>query len=97
VSDWTSNELQAYNIVIQSQSATDFFGQDLPVTLVGIDPEFLTSNVPSVVDNHETKLLIYLGFATEVNESMSPIKKKKKSFFASYSHLAICRSKGRNQ
>ena len=69
----SQSALQAYNIVIQNQSATAFFGQDFPVTLVGIDTGFLTPNVPSEVDNH---LLKYLGFATEVNErSISPIEK----------------------
>jgi len=85
----------AYNIVIRNQSATTFFGQDLPATLDGIDPEFLTSNVPSEVDNHGTQLLLmYLEFATEVNGSMSPVQM---IFFASHSLLAYIRSKGCNQ
>jgi len=93
-SDWTCNELQAYNIVIRNQSATAFFGQDLPVMLVGIDTEFLTSNVASEVDNHGTKLLLmYLGFATEVNGSMSRIEK---SFCFAFTPF-LSRSKGRNQ
>jgi hypothetical protein len=93
-SDWTYNELQAYNIVIRNQSATAFFGQGLPITLVGIDTEFLTSNVTSEVDNHGTeRLLMYLGFATEVNGSMSPIEK---SFCLAFTPF-LYRSKGRNQ
>ena len=41
-SDWTSNELLAYNITIERQDALRFFGHDLG-TIDHLDPDLLTS------------------------------------------------------
>ena len=72
-SNWTFNELQAYNIVIRNQSARTFFGQDLPVTLAGVDPEFVNGTLPSEAANDKTHhLLLYLDLAAKANAGMSP-------------------------
>ena len=74
-----SNDMEAYNTVIRNESAKTFFGQDLPATLAGIDPEFLTATIPSHDEpaNHGTRhLLSYLDIAsgTDALAGMSPIQ-----------------------
>ena len=75
-SNWTSEDLEAYNIVIRNQSARAFFdGQDLPATLTGIDPEFVNVTVPSKAANDETHhLLLYLDLASIPDAGMSLIQ-----------------------
>ena len=41
-SQWSNNELSAYNITIQTQSVIDFFGQELP-SIDHLDPNLLFS------------------------------------------------------
>ena len=74
-SNWTSKDLEAYNIVIQNQPAGTFFGQDLPVTLTSIEPEFVNVTVPSEAANDETqRLLSYLDLASIPDAGMSLIQ-----------------------
>ncbi|KIJ17179.1 hypothetical protein PAXINDRAFT_111985 [Paxillus involutus ATCC 200175] len=64
-SDWSSYDLEAYNIDIQNQSARTFFGHNLPTTLENIDPEFLTAGVTTgAADDNTNRLLSYLDLAS---------------------------------
>lgn len=72
-SDWTSNELDAYNIVIRNQSPRSFYGQDLPAAVEGIDPDFLVSDVTNEATSDNThRLLMYLDLATKANAGAPP-------------------------
>ena len=80
-SDWTSNELDAYNIVIRNQSPRSFYGQDLPAAVEGIDPDFLVSDVTNEavqgdllapLSDSTHRLLMYLDLATKANAGAPP-------------------------
>lgn len=76
-SDWTSNELEAYNITIQNQSAKTFFGQDLPATLAGIDPDFadLDATTPDQAADDDTyRALVHLDLATKANAGIALVQ-----------------------
>ncbi|KIJ58274.1 hypothetical protein HYDPIDRAFT_34345 [Hydnomerulius pinastri MD-312] len=45
-SDWTSNDLAAYNIAVHRQPADTFFGYTPSTISDGIDPAFLTATLP---------------------------------------------------
>lgn len=73
-SKWTSNDLRAYNIIIQNQPARDFFGQNLPAVVENVDPEFMTANIHeyNVAANPDTNyVLMYLDLALGPNAGMS--------------------------
>src|SRR5258708_17122955 len=65
-SDWTANELLAYNIQVHSQSAENFFNHPLP-TLDGIDPLLVsgTHNTEGLTDRTH-RLLEYISLASEL-------------------------------
>jgi hypothetical protein len=65
-SDWTENELFAYNITVKTQSPVDFFGSAPSSTLEHVDPHFLREPTEDVSD--ETyRLFQYLDLATRAN------------------------------
>lgn len=68
-SDWTSNDLDAYNIIVRLQSAEDFFGYQPDILPETIDPDFLTATVPPKenLSNANYRLLQYLDLATKPN------------------------------
>ncbi|KAI9566181.1 hypothetical protein HD554DRAFT_2315632 [Boletus coccyginus] len=56
--------------MIRNQPARTFFGQDLPATLAGVDPEFVNGTLPGEAENDETHhLLLYPDLASKVNDS----------------------------
>lgn len=68
-SDWLSNELLAYNITVQIQDATEFFGHELgPID--HLDPNLFSSVDPTIATNFskETyRFLCYLDLASRPN------------------------------
>ena len=69
-SDWTSNELAAYNITVRRQSAPDFFGYQPNTIPEYLDPEFVHSPVPpndSIADVATFRILQYIDLATRAN------------------------------
>ena len=66
---WTSNDLDAYNIIVRRQSAEDFFGYQPNILPETIDPDFLTATVPPKenLSNANYRLLQYLDLATKAN------------------------------
>ncbi|KAI0250796.1 hypothetical protein BJV78DRAFT_1217017 [Lactifluus subvellereus] len=68
-SDWSENELLAYNITVRRQSAIDFFGRE-PGPIDHLDPNLLSSADPSIVADFskETyRFLAYLDLASRAN------------------------------
>ncbi|KIJ17164.1 hypothetical protein PAXINDRAFT_73571 [Paxillus involutus ATCC 200175] len=71
--NWSSYDLDAYNIVIRNQSPRAFFGHNLPTTLENIDPEFLTAGVTTGAANDNTnRLLSYLPLASQAHANQVP-------------------------
>ncbi len=68
-SDWTSNDLIAYNITIRRQSSDSFFGYTPNIIPDAIDPAFLTATVPpdDNLSDGTYRLLQYLDLATHAN------------------------------
>ncbi|RDB22092.1 hypothetical protein Hypma_011101 [Hypsizygus marmoreus] len=68
-SDWTSNDLAAYNIRVRRQSAEDFFGYKPDTIPDTVDPAFLTARVPPTEDLSDAtyRLLQYLDLANNAN------------------------------
>jgi len=69
-SDWTSNELAAYDIVICCQSAPDFFGYQPNTIPEYLDPEFVHSLVPpndNMADVATFRILQYIDLTTHTN------------------------------
>ena len=69
-SDWTSNELAAYNITVRRQSAPDFFGYQPNTIPEYLDPEFVHSPVPpndNIADVATFRILQYIDLATRAN------------------------------
>jgi hypothetical protein len=68
-SDWSTNELRAYNIVVQCQDARNFFGGE-PGSIDHLDPNLLSSDDPSTATHlsKETyRFLAYLDLASRSN------------------------------
>ncbi|PBK85186.1 hypothetical protein ARMGADRAFT_565846 [Armillaria gallica] len=68
-SDWTSNDLIAYNIAIRRQSSDTFFGYKPNTIPDAIDPAFLTATIPPQdnLSDGTYRLLQYLDLATHTN------------------------------
>lgn len=68
-SDWTSNDLAAYNIIVHRQSAAEFFGCQPDTIPKTIDPDFLTATMPLNDNLSDTtyQLLQYIHLATNAN------------------------------
>ncbi|KIJ58474.1 hypothetical protein HYDPIDRAFT_68087, partial [Hydnomerulius pinastri MD-312] len=68
-SDWTSNDLAAYNIAVHRQPADTFFGYTPSTISDGIDPAFLTATLPpnENLSDQTYRLLQYLHLATHAN------------------------------
>jgi len=69
-SDWTPNELAAYNITVRRQSATDFFGYQPDTIPEFLNPEFVHSPVPpddNIADVATFRILQYIDLATRAN------------------------------
>ncbi|PBK78988.1 hypothetical protein ARMGADRAFT_1093577, partial [Armillaria gallica] len=68
-SDWTSNDLIAYNIAIRRQSSETFFGYKPNTIPDAIDPAFLTATIPPQdnLSDGTYRLLQYLDLATHAN------------------------------
>jgi hypothetical protein len=69
-SDWTTNELLAYNIRVSSQSPDSFYGQPLPTvaSLSSLDPNLLSGTLGTQGLSDETyRLLQYLDLASRAN------------------------------
>jgi hypothetical protein len=68
-SDWSTNELLAYNISVQRQNPTDFFGRELgPID--HLDPNLLSTADPTICAHFskETyRFLAYLDLASRAN------------------------------
>ena len=62
-SDWTSNDLKAYNITIDAQDAATFFGQpDLPAPAV--NPQLLTTlSAADMIDDSCFRVVKYMDLA----------------------------------
>jgi hypothetical protein len=68
-SDWTINELRAYNITVRRQDAVVFFGHELG-SIDHLDPNLFTSVDPTIATNlsKETyRFLAYLDLASRAN------------------------------
>jgi hypothetical protein len=69
-SDWTTNDLLAYNIRVSSQSPDQFYGQPLPTaeSLGNIDPSLLSGTLGTQGLSDETyRLLQYLDMSSRAN------------------------------
>jgi hypothetical protein len=67
-SDWTSNELQAYNICVQPLISRVFFGFEPSSTLTQLDPDFVSGTLDSEgLSDHTYRLLQYLNLAAHAN------------------------------
>jgi hypothetical protein len=69
-SDWTTNDLLAYNIRVSSQSPDEFYGQPLPTvaSLSSLDPNLLSGTLGTQGLSDETyRLLQYLDLASRAN------------------------------
>ncbi len=73
-SDWTLNDLTAYNIVIHRQSSATFFGYKPNTIPDAIDPAFLTATVPPQenLSDDTYRLMQYLDLATRTNSGQEP-------------------------
>ncbi|KAG2352729.1 hypothetical protein BDR07DRAFT_1436306 [Suillus spraguei] len=58
-SDWTFNDLMAYNITVTPQSPEQFFRQDHGTPLEGVDPSLLNSSLDD--ENISDAVFEYLG------------------------------------
>jgi hypothetical protein len=69
-SDWTTNELRAYNIKVSAQSPDKFYGQPLPTvaSLTSLDPNLVSGTLGMQGLSDETyRLLQYLDLASRAN------------------------------
>ena len=69
-SDWTTNELQAYNIRVSAQSPDTFYGRPLPTVadLNTLDPHLVSGTLTTEGISDETyRLLQYLDLASKAN------------------------------
>jgi len=69
-SDWTTNELLAYNIRVSSQTPHSFYGIPLPpvASLNDLDPDLVSGTLSTQVLKDETyRLLQYLDLASTAN------------------------------
>ncbi|PIA12560.1 hypothetical protein COEREDRAFT_84042 [Coemansia reversa NRRL 1564] len=69
-SEWTVNELLAYDIVVHHQSSMEFFGFEPKSSLEYLDPHFVqnTLDAPSEdISDQSYRLLQYLDLATRAN------------------------------
>jgi hypothetical protein len=67
-SDWTTNELLAYNITVDPLSSRDFFGFQPSSTLNQLDPKFVSGTLQSEgLSDHTYRLFQYLDLATNAN------------------------------
>jgi hypothetical protein len=67
-SDWSRNELLAYNIVVHHQSTEAFFGHNIDSNLAHIDPLLLSGSLDSEGLSDATyRVLQYLDLATRAN------------------------------
>lgn len=72
-SDWTGNELAAYNINIVQQTAIEFFGAHPSSSLSAIDPAFINNDTQAVgpeVSKDTYRVLRLLDLATKGNTGM---------------------------
>jgi hypothetical protein len=68
-SDWTTNELFAYNITVTAQSPQEFFRRNDEPPLVGVDPSFVDSAVDADnVPDDTFQYLTYLDLATNAGQ-----------------------------
>jgi hypothetical protein len=68
-SEWSTNELLAYNIRVQQEDVVDFFGRELG-SIDHLDPNLLSSVDPSIASgfSKETyRFLAYLHLASRAN------------------------------
>jgi hypothetical protein len=66
-SDWSPNELRAYNITVQQQDLASFFGHELG-SIDHLNPYFLSSSDPTIDFSKETyRFLAYLDLALHAN------------------------------
>src|ERR1700761_838218 len=76
-SDWTTNELLAYNITVSFQPPEKFYDKPLPdveslATLYGLDPNLLYGSLYTGRLSNEThRLLEYLDLASRPNSSQA--------------------------
>jgi hypothetical protein len=69
-SDWTTNDLLAYNIRVSSQSPDEFYGVPLPTgaDLSTLDPHLVSGTLSTEGLSDETqRLLLYLDLASRAN------------------------------
>lgn len=69
-SEWTENELLAYNIVVHRQSSVEFFGFEPNSSLDYLDPHFVLDPLDAPTDgisDQSYRLLQYLDLATRAN------------------------------
>jgi len=69
-SDWTTNDLLAYNISVSSQSPNNFYGQPLPTveSLSSLDPNLLSGTLDTQgLSDGTYRLLQYLDLASRAN------------------------------
>jgi hypothetical protein len=64
-SDWTTNELIAYNITVKTQSPREIFPRNPEPSLVSLDPSLINSAVDAEnVPDHTFRYLTHLDLAT---------------------------------
>jgi len=68
-SDWTDNELIAYNITVTAQSPQEFFLRNPESPLVGVDPSLIDSPVDAEnVPDHTFQYLTHLDLVTSAGQ-----------------------------
>ncbi|KAH9059429.1 hypothetical protein EDB83DRAFT_932284 [Lactarius deliciosus] len=68
-SDWTTNELIAYNVTVTTRSPQEFFLQNPEPILVGLDPSLVNSNLDAEnVPDHTFRYLTHLDLATNAGQ-----------------------------
>ena len=70
--DWSTNELLAYNITVQRQDVSDFFGHELG-SIDHLDPNLFSSADPTTaIDlSQETyRFLVYLNLASRADAGL---------------------------
>jgi hypothetical protein len=71
-SDWTTNELIAYNITVTTQSPREFFLRNPEPPLVDLDPSLIDSPVDAEnVPDHTFRYLTHLDLATNAGQKSS--------------------------
>jgi hypothetical protein len=68
-SDWTTNELIAYNITVTTRQPREFFLRNPEPSLVGLDPSLINSPVDAEnVPDHTFQYLTHLDLATNAGQ-----------------------------